>query len=292
MEIGEIITYFEEGDYMIERELGHGAFATVYSVNMIKSKTVSEYISDQILKNVACKIVCKNKIKTIHQKESISREITFHRKLSHPNIIRLYNVKESPEYIFMLMERCDISLWDLLLVQNYFTEDICIKYLKQLLEAIYYLHNSMNIIHRDIKPANIIVCGDNIKLADFGFVNNRINEKLRMAGTPIYMSPENVLSNNIGYQSDIWSVGVTFYVLLFGARPFVGDTTDEVFQNIKTLNYKFPELNIVSNNTFSVNIGESKQIISVKSIQTITSILQLDPNERPTAFDLLERYRE
>ena len=108
--------------------------------------------------------------------------------------------------------------------------------IKQLVCAIYYLHN-MNppIIHRDIKPENILLDNNNIiKLTDFGWSNyiNLTEIRNTFCGTPLYFSPEIIMGNGHDNKVDIWCVGVIIFELLIGRIPFIGKDRNTLMSNI------------------------------------------------------------
>ena len=91
------------------------------------------------------------------------------------------------------------------------------------------------IIHRDLKPANILVNKDNFKICDFGFAK-LFGQAGKMArtfvGTPIYMSPQVLNQKQYTSKTDVWSLGVMYYELLFGKLPFTGFSEQDLYRNI------------------------------------------------------------
>lgn len=140
--------------------------------------------------------------------------------------------------------------------------------------------HSHDIIHRDLKPENIIFekLGEdklNLKIIDFGTSRKiMLNEKLQTRmGTPYYIAPE-VLNRNYDKKCDIWSLGIIMYILFCGYPPFNGSTDEKIMQRIQNENFQFPpeEWDIVSN--------EAKELISL--------MLEKNPEERPSAAELLK----
>lgn len=102
--------------------------------------------------------------------------------------------------------------------------------------AIEYLHSrNPPIIHRDIKPENLLVFGDTIKLADFGWSNHNENMRNTYCGTPDYLAPEMILRTTHNEKLDIWSLGVLTFELLTGYAPFTPPTIKEKGQKMKAL---------------------------------------------------------
>ena len=107
-------------------------------------------------------------------------------------------------------------------------------------EALGYAH-SQEVVHRDIKPANIILLDDDqVKVADFGIARVISSSKTQtgvILGTPRYMSPEQVAGKKVDGRSDLFSLGVVFYELLTGARPFKGDSMTSLLYAVSNTEY-------------------------------------------------------
>lgn len=141
-----------------------------------------------------------------------------------------------------------------------------IKIFKQLVQAVEYCHNK-NICHRDIKLENIIIDNDlNLKLLDFGFAAVISKTKLLnfFCGTPSYMPPEIVQKKEyIGFNADIWCLGILLYTLLCGSFPFRGNTEKELYTRIIKRNFYIPDyVNDIEKNL-------------------LNSLLQINPENRP-----------
>ena len=161
--------------------------------------------------------------------ERFNREARAAGKLSHPNIVSVFDFGEENGRYFIAMEFLEgQSLRDALQVRGAFPVSDAIQITCQLLDALTYAH-SQGVVHRDIKPDNIhILPGGQAKLTDFGIA--RLGEEPALTsdgqvfGTPSYMSPEQIEGKGIDFRSDLFSTGVLLYELLAGRKPFTGDS--------------------------------------------------------------------
>jgi len=154
-----------------------------------------------------------------------------------------------------VLEYCDGgNLKDRIEKQDKFSDETIIKWSKEILTGIDYLH-SCNIMHRDIKPANILLLKNNqIKIGDLGSVKN-LNESVAKSdvGTPLYMSPEmikfkNDKTINITTKTDIWSIGLVIYELLTLKRLFKQTIKDKLLNEI--LNFDSDKFELDVNDQF------------------------------------------
>ena len=230
------------GRYQVEGILGKGAMGVVYQgVDpkihrhvAIKTLQLSEDLDDRSLKD---------------NKERFFREAETAGNLSHANIVTIYDVGEQLHantnsllgYIAMdLLTGAPLS--------EYVHEDkllpsvLVFQLMIQMADALDYAHQK-NVIHRDIKPANIIY-DDEIQrgtLTDFGIAYMSDHSKTKtgtIMGSPYYMSPEQVIGKKVDARSDIFSLGVTFYQLLSGHLPFVGESIATVAYHITKTKHK------------------------------------------------------
>ncbi|KAF1332763.1 Camk/camk2 protein kinase, partial [Globisporangium splendens] len=148
------------------------------------------------------------------------------RKLSHPNIVGIegvYNRSAENNMCYVVMDYMeDGDLCDRLIKHQRLPESEVQVIISQVLQGLEYLHRH-NILHRDIKPENILLHGEMVKIADFGLAKqlpNAASMLKRSCGTLEYAAPELLVGQQYGLKSDIFSLGVVLYVLLFGAFPF------------------------------------------------------------------------
>jgi tRNA A-37 threonylcarbamoyl transferase component Bud32 len=221
------------GRYEILEQIGRGAMGIVYKgkdpiLNRLTAiKTIrfsDEFDEDNI-----------DVIKT-----HFYREAEVVAKLSHPNIVTIYDVGEDLDLSFLAMEYLQGESLEKYTSQgNLFTVMKCLEIIAQVCDALEYAHTH-DIIHRDIKPANIMLLGDgSIKVTDFGIARATTSAKTRtgiIKGTPYYMSPEQTKGLKLSGRSDIFSLGIVFYQLLTGRLPFDGENMAAIMYQITSVN--------------------------------------------------------
>lgn len=191
--------------------LRSGSFATVYLCTDL-------HPPPNFPKQYAMKIIEKAKCKG--QEEHIIKEITILKKLSHRNIIHLYDVFETRDKLYLQMELVSGGeLFDRIVNKGTYTEADARNLVKYLLDALNFLHEQ-NIVHRDLKPENLLMSSPkedaDVKLADFGlstFAENDFALKTS-CGTLTYVAPEVLKGEKYGKKVDMWSLGVITYILL------------------------------------------------------------------------------
>ncbi|CAH1237743.1 STK17A [Branchiostoma lanceolatum] len=183
-------------------------------------------------------------------RETILQEIRIlEMSAEHGRLIDLYEVFEThAEMVLVLQYAAGGEIFDHCVTEedDCFKERDVVRLMRQILEGVSFLHER-NVIHLDLKPQNILLtkpapCGD-IKLVDFGLARRvNVHEEIReIVGTPDYVAPEVLSFEPLSTATDMWSIGVLAYVMLTGHSPFLGDSKQETFLNISTLNYDFPE---------------------------------------------------
>ena len=149
-------------------------------------------------------------------------------EMDHPNIVRIYDLGVADDHAHIAMEY--LGGGDLRRkIDQGISEHAAVQYLRQIAGALAAVHQK-HVLHRDLKPANIMLRKDgSIALIDFGLakrakLESEITDKGEIFGTPYYMSPEQGHGNGADERSDIYSLGVIFYEMLTGQKPFKADT--------------------------------------------------------------------
>ncbi|KAK4256671.1 hypothetical protein QN277_006365 [Acacia crassicarpa] len=183
--------------------------------------------------------------------EHVQREIINHRSLKHPNIIRFKEVLLTPTHLAIVMEYASGGeLFERICNAGRFSEDEARYFFQQLISGVSYCH-SMEICHRDLKLENTLLDGSaapRLKVCDFGYSKSSVlhSQPKSTVGTPAYIAPE-VLSRREydGKVADVWSCGVTLYVMLVGAYPFEDHEDPKNFrktlQRILSVHYSIPD---------------------------------------------------
>ncbi len=273
-------------DLTLIKCLGKGAFGEVYLTSRQGGK--QKYATKKIDK----KFVSRPKAK-----KYLDNEILILKEVDHPNIIKLYEVKETTQFFYLIMELCNGgSLTDRLEehIKKYkrpFSEETVQYLMKQIMSAINYLHLK-NILHRDIKLDNILVNFDNdedkrnnnmlkakVKIIDFGFARHLAPAQLAYStlGSPVNMDPGILRKlnkmdnqNDYGYdqKADIWSLGTICYEMLIGKTTFDANSMRDLVRKVESGNYYLPTS------------------LSKEAVSFLNGMLQYDSKKRLTAEQL------
>ncbi len=158
--------------------------------------------------------------------------------LDHPNILKIYDAGEENGQPFIVMEYIAEArtLRSYCTPENLLPIPLVIQVVRQCAEALEYAHGR-GVLHRDIKPANVMLTRDGqVKIGDFGIAKRMTTddtETRRMVGSPRYMSPEQVNSENVTNQTDLYSLGVSMYELLTGKPPFTARGLSQLIMMIR-----------------------------------------------------------
>ncbi|XP_016803137.1 calcium/calmodulin-dependent protein kinase type 1B isoform X4 [Pan troglodytes] len=226
---------------------------------------------------VALKCIPK---KALRGKEAlVENEIAVLRRISHPNIVALEDVHESPSHLYLAMELVTGGeLFDRIMERGSYTEKDASHLVGQVLGAVSYLH-SLGIVHRDLKPENLLYAtpfeDSKIMVSDFGLSKIQAGNMLGTAcGTPGYVAPELLEQKPYGKAVDVWALGVISYILLCGYPPFYDESDPELFSQILRASYEF-------DSPFWDDISESAK-------DFIRHLLERDPQKRFTCQQALQ----
>ena len=268
--IKEAIGYMKFTDYYDLKEvIGKGKFGVV---NLgIHKKTQQQ---------VAVKIINKDSIKTLEDKELVRIEIGILKLCHHPNVVRLLDHLENEDYIFIVMEYIEGgTLGQYFKKKNFnFSERQASTIMSQIASGVKYLHK-YGIVHRDLKPDNIMITQQNdfgvIKIMDFG-LSKIVSTQETMVdgyGTLSYVAPEVLLRTPYNKEVDIWSMGVILYYMLCGHLPFKGNKEVIIAEKIVNDDLEFND--------------EEWEVRSKRVKELINSCLKKEPKERITIDEFL-----
>ncbi|KAM0027440.1 putative protein kinase CAMK-AMPK family [Helianthus debilis subsp. tardiflorus] len=219
-------------NYRLGKTLGFGAFGKV---------KVAQHVLTGI--KVAIKILDRQSIND-SDGERVRREIKIMRLLSHPHIVRLYEVIETQSTIYVVMEYMNSGeLFDYITENRRLEENHARHFFQQIISGVESCHLHM-VVHRDLKPENLLLDSKgNVKVADFGLANvMRDGHLLKTScGSPNYASPE-VISGHLyaGPEVDVWSCGVILFALLSNGLPFDDEIMTVLLAKIKSGIYTCP----------------------------------------------------
>ncbi len=251
------------GRYEIDRELGRGAMGVVYlgrdpkiarSV-AIKTLNYAQFAPEQMA----------------DLKQRFFREAEAAGRLSHPNIVTVYDVGEESDLAFIAMDYVEgqslshfVSRDSLLAIKQVY------KLVAEVADALDYAHRQ-NIVHRDIKPSNTMFNAEQqkLKVADFGIariVDDSRTKTGDILGSPLYMSPEQLKGDKVSGATDIYSLGVTFYQLLTAAVPYTGDSIANLAYQILNKKYK--------------SVREIRPELPASAVRIVNKAMQKNPAKR------------
>ncbi|CAO2815154.1 unnamed protein product [Amaranthus hypochondriacus] len=216
--------------YELVKDIGSGNFGVA---RLMRDKTTNELVAVKYIER-------GEKID-----ENVQREIINHRSLRHPNIVRFKEVILTPTHLAIVMEYASGGeLFERICNAGRFSED------EQLISGVSYCH-AMQVCHRDLKLENTLLDGSpvpRLKICDFGYSKSSVlhSQPKSTVGTPAYIAPEVLLKKEYdGKIADVWSCGVTLYVMLVGAYPFEDPEEPKNFRKtihrILNVQYSIPD---------------------------------------------------
>jgi beta-lactam-binding protein with PASTA domain/tRNA A-37 threonylcarbamoyl transferase component Bud32 len=261
--------------YRIENRLGNGGMALVYSG------------TDTLLRRrVAIKVLREQYAADEDFVKRFSYEAQAAAKLSHPNIVSVYDFGSEDHAYFIVMELVDgETLAEQIAAERLIPEPVAVDYAIQITSGLAYAHRK-GLLHRDIKPANILITKDDVvKISDFGIARAVSENTLGVTqpgmvmGSVYYLSPEQAQGLAIDETSDLYSVGVVLYQMLTGTLPFAGDSPVAVA--LKHVSTPAPPID-------SAATGISAALASI-----VARLLQKNPRDRfASATELASALRD
>lgn len=255
--------------YEILEKVGDGGMALVYSAKDLLLSRI-----------VAVKVLRAQFADDEEFVERFRREARSAASLSHPNIVNIYDVGETGDTHFIVMEYVQgKNLRDLIREQGQFSQEFIVNVGKQIAMGLAHAHYH-GIVHRDIKPHNILITKENrVKVTDFGIAQAMSATNLTQTGMVLgsvhYFSPEQARGVNVQAASDLYSLGIVLYEMIAGHPPFSGDSPisialQQIQETPEPLRYAVPDLD-----------GELEDLV--------LKLLRKEPEERPKSADEVVR---
>ena len=256
--------------YDVKEKLGNGKFGLV-----------KLGINKHTKEKVAIKIMNKKKIDS-SDIELMRTEIEILKIFQHPNIIRLYDIFENIDYIYIIMEYCPGGDLFSYLEQRKFkiSEERAAIIMNKICEAVFYFQSYFGVIHRDLKPENVLLTSSSddsdIRILDFGLSKiSTPNEKCTEPyGTLTYCAPEIILDEPYNKEVDMWSIGVMTYLMISGRLPFNGEDENKIAREIA---FNEPDFN-----------AECWKKVSKECISFIKQLLEKNAKKRMVIGDALK----
>ncbi len=247
------------GKYELGKTLGSGSFSKV------------KLGVDDTGKQYAVKIIDKEQLIRENMEEQLKREISIMKMLNHPYVVHLYDVLQTQNNIYLVLELVTGGeLFDRIVSAKKFDEDTGRRFFQQLVVALHFCHKQ-GVCHRDLKPENLLVDDKGIIIiTDFGLANIQAPSdqgKLlsTVCGTPNYVAPEVLKEKGYkGSEADVWSCGIILFVMLAGYLPFDDPNINVLFQKIDKGDYRMCK-------TFSEPVKD-----------LVGKLLTTDPMKRPS----------
>jgi tRNA A-37 threonylcarbamoyl transferase component Bud32 len=259
------------GSYKIIDKIATGGMGTVYKAHDVRDKS----------RTLAIKVLKEEYFSNETYKKRFKNEANIIDRLNHPNIVKIMERGENNGNIYIAMELLvGKSLSEILESGEKLNTSIILKIMVQIVDALIKIHNK-NIIHRDLKPENIMIVKTKqepylVKILDFGLAKTqsltRLTQTGIIMGTIFYLAPEQISNKQVSTASDIYSLGVIYYQLLCGERPFFGDTGVDIAKQIL-------EKDPIEPDKFQPDIPEELNNL-------VMNMVNKDPKKRPIAEEV------
>ena len=249
--------------------IGRGTYSKVY-----------RGIHKETKQNIAMKKIQFSKLHN-NVKDKVISEINILQKMNHDNIMKMYEYKFDGEFLLLITEYCkdgDLEQW-IARKENQNIETK-INIIKQITTGIDYMHKN-NIYHRDIKLQNILLHNNTVKICDFGF--SIIIKEMNMmcntiCGTPLFMSPELLFLKPYTVMSEIWALGILYYMLIYNVHPFgklLNLNDYRVKINHLKMNSNYIQYNVIPDIMYIVDIIKLMLQYNMDSRPTINVIMKM-----------------
>ena len=251
-------------NYKFIETIGEGAFGKVKLATHIPTG-----------EKVAIKILEKSLISGKEELKRIEKEIKYLKKFNHPNIIQIYEVVESKNSFYIVMEYASGGeLFNYIVEKEHIKEKEASFFYYQIIQGIIEIHKK-HICHRDIKPENLLLTNDKLlKMIDFNLSNEYKDYLSTPCGSPCYAAPEMIKREKyIGIEVDIWASGVILFAMLCGYLPFNDKNYKTLYKDIVKCKIDYPK--------------EDEYIIPNNALDLINKILVVNPQKRITIDKIL-----
>ncbi|KAJ3372122.1 protein kinase, AMP-activated, alpha 2 catalytic subunit [Allomyces arbusculus] len=257
----------EIGNYKIGKTLGQGAYGKV-------KRGVHTTTGEDDVVQVAIKIIEKSTLRQPKELARVQREIRHLKLIHHPHIVKVYEVHETKDQIFIVMEHVSGGeLFEYIVSERRVRESEARVFYRQLLSAMHYCHASA-IVHRDLKPENLLLdANKSLRIIDFGLSTMFQPDSLleTFCGSPFYAAPEMIAGRKYtGPEVDVWSLGVILFALVCGHLPFVNENVKELYKEIAAAKYTCPPH------------------LSTEVMHLIQRMIVVDPKKRATLQEVLD----
>lgn len=202
--------------------------------------------------------------------QALRNEVSNMRLIDHPNVVKLFDVRKSTSNFYLICEYCSQGSLDSYILskggQLSVTESL--QFIRDIVSGFRCLY-AKSLVHRDLKPANLLLHKTRLKIADFGFsklVDHAMEAQqiLSQVGSPLYMSPQILRGESYSSKTDVWSLGVIWFQMIFGRTPWKGKSAFNLLKEIEGTELLFPATPTVPK--------------EIKSI--IMNMLQIEENDR------------
>lgn len=250
------------GRYQLQQEVGHGGMGTVYLAQdtYLQREVAVKMLDGHILGSDGRSML-------LHEARAAAR-------LSHPNVVMVFDLGESDEVPFVVMEY--VPGQTLAEARPTRIQEV-IRIGRQLCAALHHAHQK-GLVHRDVKPANVLMTPEGVaKLTDFGLaraLDRPLDPNDSFSGTLSYVAPEQAMGQPVTYAADLYAFGVLLYELTTGERPFTGNPTQLLVQHLQ----EKPQPPRDRNPNIPSALNE-----------LILNLLQKEPSERPSSANEVTR---